>query len=64
MTGMMATHLNVTLELAETCQLRQRVDDDACEIHFHRVVLQVLVHLNISIIMLMLILILMLTMAA
>ena len=66
MTGMIITYLNVTLELAKTCQLRQGVDDDACEIHFHRVVLQLLVHLIIQIIMLMLMLMLklMLTMAA
>ena len=66
MTEIMTTHLNVVLELAWNCQLRQGVDDDACEIHFHRVVLQLLVHLNIPIIRLMLMLMLMrmLTMAA
>lgn len=44
---MMATYLNVTLQLAETGQLGEWVDDDACEVHLHRVVLQLLVRLSV-----------------
>ena len=62
----MKTHLNVTFKLAKTSQLGKGVDDNACEVHLHRVVLKLLVHLTIAIItlMLMLMLMLMLTMAA
>ena len=60
----MATYLNVTLKLTKTGQLGEGVYDDACEVHLHWVVLQLLVHLKIIMLMPILMLMLMLTMAA
>ena len=56
----MGTHLNVTFKLAKTGQLGKGVDDNACEVHLHRVVLKLLVHLTIAIITLTLMLMLLL----